>query len=381
MPSAASCARVGTPASQCWVTQNNGGVQPPCDDDVLVRNVMYGGNDKSLVYKKDASGSFYHQPYSGGILLHCGRNMTIAHNTIDNIDHWALHVDASDIYVAPIENLRFADNIVSTDGELVYVLGPGLDTTQLHFQRNLIYKATLTDRVAKLLWISGAMVDWPTFVASSGADVTDVYSATSPGYAARFRWAGDPDAAAELDDARGAVQRAMDALNPAVPYADNLAKQVATMLKDTVPVFWGAEATAAVAQRWKGQINENAKAPAYWGVLPELNHNEICGFEGMGAFGPLSRLVLLRDPRHHRQVERRFDLTRDLVAEHTGGVIELAAEGDTALARVMDLVMLGDYASLYLGLLRGVDPGPVEMIGKLKGRLADTGYGRAQGPA
>jgi len=190
-----------------------------------------------------------------------------------------------------------------------------------------------------------------------------------------------PDASADLDDARGAIGRAMDAFNPAVPYADNLAKQVATMLKDTVPVFWGAEATAAVAQRWKGQVNENAKAPAYWGVLPEIDHNEICGFEGMGAFGPMSRLVLLRDPRHHRQVERRFDLTRDLVAGHTGGVIELAAEGDTALGRVMDLVMLGDYASLYLGLLRGVDPGPVEMIGKLKGRLADTGYGRAQGPA
>ena len=190
-----------------------------------------------------------------------------------------------------------------------------------------------------------------------------------------------PEASGELDDARAVIDRSMAANNPAVPYGDNLAKQVAGLLLNSVPIFWGAEATAAVAQRWKGQVNENAKAPAYWGVLPELDHNEICGFEGMGAFGPLSRLVLLRDPRHHRQVERRFDFTRDLVAEHVGGVVELAAEGDTALGRVMDLVMLGDYASLYLGLLRGVDPGPVEMIGKLKGRLADTGYGRAQGPS
>ncbi len=190
-----------------------------------------------------------------------------------------------------------------------------------------------------------------------------------------------PEASAELDDARRVVEAAMAAHAPAVPLEQNLAKQVATMLLDTVPLVWGAETTAAVAQRWKGQINENAKAPAFWGVLPELDHNEICAFEGMGALGPLSRLVLLRDPHQHRQVERRFDFTRDLVADHVGGVVELASEGDTALGRVMDLIMLGDYATLYLGLLRGVDPGPVEMIGKLKGRLADTGYGRAQGPA
>ncbi len=189
-----------------------------------------------------------------------------------------------------------------------------------------------------------------------------------------------PPADADLDDARASVERAVATLGPGVAAADNPAKSLAAELVGTVPVFWGAEATAAVAQRWKGQVNENAKVPAYWGVLPEVDHNEICGFEGMDAFGPLARLVMLRDPRHHRQVIRRFDLTRELVEGHVGGVVELTARGDTALGRVMDLVMAADYTSLYLGLLRGVDPGPVEMIGRLKGRLAETGFGRAQGP-
>jgi glucose/mannose-6-phosphate isomerase len=188
-----------------------------------------------------------------------------------------------------------------------------------------------------------------------------------------------PDPAPDLDDARAAVVRGIAQHGPDVPHTANMAKQIADRLVDTVPVVWGAEATAAVAQRWKGQFNENAEIPSYWGVLPELDHNEICGFGGMGALGPLARLVLLRDPAHHRQVSRRFDLTAELVAPAVGGVVEVTAEGDTPLGRVLDLVMLGDYASLYLALLRGVDPGPVEMIGRLKGRLAETGYGRAQG--
>lgn len=190
-----------------------------------------------------------------------------------------------------------------------------------------------------------------------------------------------PDAAGDLDDAREAIGRSVDANDPAVPGEANPAKTLAHTLVGTVPVFWGAELTSAVAQRFKGQVNENAKAPAYWGVLPEVDHNEICGFAGMGEFGALCRLVLLRDPHHHRQVIRRFDLTRELVEGDVGGVVEATGSASTALGRVLDLVMLGDYTSLYMGLLRGVDPGPVAAIGALKGRLADTGYGRVQVPA
>lgn len=175
---------------------------------------------------------------------------------------------------------------------------------------------------------------------------------------------------ADLDDGRASVARAVAEWGPDVPTEHNRAKQLAFELLDTVPVFWGAEATAAMAQRFKGQVNENAKAPAYWGVLPEADHNEICGFAGNGAFSSLCRLVMLRDARQHRQVGRRFTLTREIVEKHTSGVIELEGRGDTPLGRLVDLIMLADYASLYLGVLRGVDPGPVEAIGALKERLS-----------
>lgn len=175
---------------------------------------------------------------------------------------------------------------------------------------------------------------------------------------------------ADLDDARRAIARAIDEWGPQVPSDDNPAKRMAFELLDTVPVFWGAETTAALAQRFKGQINENAKVPAFWGVLPEVGHNEICGFEGMGAFGSLCRMIMLRDPHHHRQVGRRFDHTRALIEPHVGGVLEVEGRGDTAFGRAVELLMLADYVSLYLGVLRGVDPGPVEAITKLKSALS-----------
>jgi glucose/mannose-6-phosphate isomerase len=187
------------------------------------------------------------------------------------------------------------------------------------------------------------------------------------------------DIATDLDEARGVLERAVAAYRPEVPQTANAAKQLATFLGGSLPLVWGADLTAAVAMRWKCQLNENAKMPAFWATLPELDHNEIVGFEDTGELGPLTQVVELREPRHHRQIERRFDLTRELVEPRVRGVTAITAEGESALARMLDLVMLGDYVSLYLGLLRGHDPGPVELIAKLKERLATTGYGRIQG--
>lgn len=187
-----------------------------------------------------------------------------------------------------------------------------------------------------------------------------------------------PPLADDIDEGRRTIEGSVAALGPEVPEDENPAKLLARGLHGGVPLIWGAELTAPVAVRWKGQINENAEQPAYASALPELDHNEIVGFAGTTAEArALSRLVMLRDPRNHRQVERRFDLTRELVEEHVGGVYSITAEGERPLARMLDLVMLGDYVSLYLALLNGVDPGPVDVIGRLKERLAETGHGRS----
>jgi glucose/mannose-6-phosphate isomerase len=190
-----------------------------------------------------------------------------------------------------------------------------------------------------------------------------------------------PNIGSDLEEARGTLVSAISQMAPEVPEPGNPAKQLARALSASVPLIWGAELTAPVAVRWKGQFNENAKMPAFASALPELDHNEICGFAGMPAeLSHLAKLVMLREPRHHRQTERRFDLTRELVEAHVGQVLSITAEGQSPLARMLDLVTLGDYASLYAALLRAVDPGPVEMIERLKQRLAETGYGRTADP-
>lgn len=187
------------------------------------------------------------------------------------------------------------------------------------------------------------------------------------------------DVTADLDEARETAASSVAALRASVPAAENPAKQLAQALGDSIPVFWGGQMTAAVAHRWRTQVNENAKRFAVSSELPEFNHNEICGFEGLGELDRRMKIVLLRDPRHTRQVQRRLDLSQELVTPHVEGVLAVTAEGTSPLARILDLVLLGDYASIYLALLKDMDPGPVEMIERLKEKLAVTPHGRAQG--
>lgn len=189
-----------------------------------------------------------------------------------------------------------------------------------------------------------------------------------------------PPLESELVEARETLLTAVRTYGPGSPEDQNPAKQVAAMLNERTPLVWGAEITAPIAYRWKCQLNENAKIPAYCAALPEHNHNEIVGVEGIGAAGARTRVVMLLDPRNHRQVERRFGITEELVDRFVEGVTRIEAEGRGALARMLDLVLLGDYASLYLACLREVDPGPIAMIDTLKERLATTPYGRTAEP-
>ena len=139
-------------------------------------------------------------------------------------------------------------------------------------------------------------------------------------------------------------------------------------LQGTVPVVHGAGPTAAVARRWKTQLNENAEMAAFFSELPEANHNEICGWERGRAAAPFAG-VFLEDPDQHPRVQRRIELTA-AEAERAGApALRVAARGDTRLERVLSLVMLGDLVSVRLAELDGVDPTPVEAIERFKAAL------------
>jgi glucose/mannose-6-phosphate isomerase len=128
-----------------------------------------------------------------------------------------------------------------------------------------------------------------------------------------------------------------------------------------------------VAQRWKTQINENAKTPAWWSVLPELDHNEIVGWEAMPSLtSQYLGVVALTDVTDHPRVRDRLAHSRALTENAVPWVAEVAAEGDTALARLMSLVVVGDLVSLMLAETAGVDPVPVDTIEKLKKLLIEV---------
>ncbi len=153
----------------------------------------------------------------------------------------------------------------------------------------------------------------------------------------------------------------------------NLAEAVAARIGRTMPLVHGAEALGAAAvTRWKAQINENAKCPAFANVYPELCHNEIAGW---GQHGDVTRqvftMVNLRHDAEHPQIVRRFDLVTELLREVVSDVVEVRAEGEGDLAQLLDLVLIGDFVSLHLAAAEGIDPGPIPVLGELKRRLRD----------
>ncbi|MGQ0797548.1 MAG: bifunctional phosphoglucose/phosphomannose isomerase [Methanobacteriota archaeon] len=155
---------------------------------------------------------------------------------------------------------------------------------------------------------------------------------------------------------------------PDVPFRRNRAKLLAFRLKGRVPVVYGAGPLAAVAVRWQTQLNENAKVLAFSSELPEADHNELVGWcEDPTAkrFVP----VLLREAGESDAMRVRLDATAELMSKATR--VEQVVEGDEEpLGRMLGLLFLGDYVSVYLAALRGVDPLPVKSIEELKARLA-----------
>jgi glucose/mannose-6-phosphate isomerase len=141
--------------------------------------------------------------------------------------------------------------------------------------------------------------------------------------------------------------------------------EVARALQGRVPIVYGAELTDPVAARWKTQINENAKLPAFQSTLPEANHNEICGYGASNGFAA----VFLEDEGQHERVRRRIERTAEVADEAGLATVRVRSRGGTRLERAMSLVLLGDLVSVHLAELAGVDPTPVDAIDRFKASL------------
>lgn len=152
----------------------------------------------------------------------------------------------------------------------------------------------------------------------------------------------------------------------------NRALDLAVSLLGTVPVVYGvSDFTDAIAVRIKSQFNENSKIHSLSNAFPELNHNEIIGWETHQASGLNASVIILNDSEYHPQVQKRISITSDLIRGAGAEIFMVEGKQPSYALRMMEIVYFLDWVTYYFALLRGKDPGEIDYIHLLKKKLAE----------
>jgi len=173
----------------------------------------------------------------------------------------------------------------------------------------------------------------------------------------------------ELHAAAEFLRTETEAWQPTVPVAHNLAKQIAQECMGRSAVIYSGPRLAPVAYKWKIDINESAKQVAWWGSYPEFNHSEFIGWSKQPEQKPYT-VIDLRSEFEHPRIQKRFEVTERLLSGMRPAPIVVQAKGQTVLEQLIWAAVLGDFVSLYLALLNGSNPTPLELVDKLKRALA-----------
>lgn len=169
----------------------------------------------------------------------------------------------------------------------------------------------------------------------------------------------------ELSSASEFLQQAAVNWLPTVPTGQNPAKKLAMELAGKSPVIYAGPLLAPAAYKWKISFNENAKNVAWWNQFPELNHNEFIGWASHPVDKPYG-VIDLRSNLEHPRVQKRFEVTERLLSGLRPAPYVVQAQGDNAIQQLLWTVAFGDFVSIYLALINGVNPAPVELVEKFK---------------
>jgi glucose/mannose-6-phosphate isomerase len=180
------------------------------------------------------------------------------------------------------------------------------------------------------------------------------------------------DKSADLQEAVDILKKLSRDFMENKPLASNPAKQLAAKLWGHVAVIYGAEMLSEVAQRWKGEFNENSKVWAFFESFPELNHNAVMGYEFPLEAKEKIFVLMLRSSSLRPRSLLRYEATAKLLAQARIAYEFAEARGKSALAQAMSLILLGDYASFYLAILNEVDPTSTNAINFVKQYLAQS---------
>jgi glucose/mannose-6-phosphate isomerase len=174
----------------------------------------------------------------------------------------------------------------------------------------------------------------------------------------------------DINESIEITKNLIQSIKPSVPSERNLAKQIAQQLHLTIPQIYGWHFYESIALRWTKQINENSKMIARYDFVPESNHNDIVAWSEHSKATKLFSVILFRDAHLETlRMKTRLDFMKTFYHQVASKVIEIHTEGKTPLAKMMYLLVLGDYVSCYLAILQKKDPSPVSIINQLKETL------------
>jgi glucose/mannose-6-phosphate isomerase len=180
-------------------------------------------------------------------------------------------------------------------------------------------------------------------------------------------------ASEELTEALKLLEKISKDNSPEKLTKENFSKTLALNIGQTAPTVYGFSVYRSVAMRFKQQFNENSKVPAKWEVFSELNHNEIVGWEKTDELSKCFSSIFIRDKEEPTEIHTRIQISKELVAKAGLAVFEISVQGKSTLAKMLSTVCIGDFTSVYLAFLRGVDPTPVKTINYLKDTLKQNG--------
>ena len=156
-------------------------------------------------------------------------------------------------------------------------------------------------------------------------------------------------------------------LDSSVGGSSNPAKKLARRLEGRLPVLYGAsDGWEGVTYRWRTQLEENAKTLAFHHLFPEATHNEISGWLQPQALIKKMTALFLMDPSLHPQVQRRMEFTQRIIRAQGAEALTVRVTGTSFVERMLKMIALGDFVSVYLALAYQVDPTPVERVEALK---------------
>lgn len=179
-----------------------------------------------------------------------------------------------------------------------------------------------------------------------------------------------PDAGEDIAGAVSAMKSQQESIRAESPVSQNSAKRLAGQLMGRWVTVFGAGALAPVARRWKGQLNEVAKAVANFEFIPEADHNTLAGVLNPPEVIPPHVISLfLRAPSDHPRNKLRMKITRKTYMLEGLNSDGYMAKGGTPIAHIWTALHFGDYVAYYLAMAYGVDPTPVAVLENLKAIL------------